>query len=148
MSIKHVYDYPMPALTSTAVIVCKREGKVLLVKRGNEPFKDMWCFPGGFFNQFESARDCCIREVKEETGIDISKECPNRPFNVISNKERDPRGWVVDCPFVINLPDTPVCKGQDDAVEAEWVDIRTVDGMFLAFDHADTWRYIRLLFVL
>jgi 8-oxo-dGTP diphosphatase len=133
--------YPIPAITTTA-IVCS-DTKVLLIKRKQDPFKDKWAFPGGFFNQFESARECCIREVKEETGIDIRYWCPDVPLNVISNKDRDPRGWVIDCPFLINIGEEIPCKGNDDAAEAMWFYHEDVDKIDLAFDHKDTWDIAR-----
>lgn len=133
----YISKFPIPEITTTAIIVT--EEKVLLVKRKNDPFKGQWCFPGGFFNQFESARDCCIREVMEETGIDISKRCPHRPFDVISDKDRDPRGWVIDCPFLIQLDEEVPCKAQDDAEKIGWFTFKEVDRMPLAFDHNMTW---------
>ena len=136
--MKYSSDYPIPSITTTAVITTLN--KVLLVKRKGEPFKGQWCFPGGFFNQFESARDCCIREVMEETGIDISTKCPPRPFNTISNKDRDPRGWIIDCPFLIFTPREEIVEGHDDAEEARWFTFEEVDNMQLAFDHNLTWE--------
>jgi len=49
------------------------EGKILLIKRRYEPNKNAWCPPGGFTEKSinESVEDCYIREVKEETNIDI-----------------------------------------------------------------------------
>lgn len=145
--MKYSSDYPIPSITTTTIIT--QVEKVLLIKRGKEPFKGLWAFPGGFFNQFESARNCCIREVLEETGIDISGFCPSRPINVISNATRDPRGWVIDCPFYIRLPDdfnVENCKGQDDAVEAKWFHYKEVDKMKLAFDHNATYASIRNIY--
>lgn len=103
----------------------------------------MWTFAGGFFNEFESASDCCIREVMEETGIDISNECPVNPMTVLSSRTRDPRGWVVDCPFFIRVAKELPCVANDDAEEARWFTIEEVDKMQLAFDHILTWRYVR-----
>lgn len=130
--------YPIPSITTTAIIVTLTD-KVLLVKRGNDPFKGRWCFPGGFFNQFESAFDCCVREVIEETGIDISKQCPNQPFRIASDKDRDPRGWVIDCPFLIQLDEEVPIKAGDDAQEARWFTFDEVSEMELAFDHNLSW---------
>ena len=46
-----------------------RGDKVLLVKRGIEPFKDYWDIPGGFLEQGEAPEDGAIREIEEETGL-------------------------------------------------------------------------------
>ena len=136
--------YPIPAITTTAVIFSPSH-KLLLVKRKNDPFKGQWCFPGGFFNQFEDARTCCIREVKEETDINISDCCDYQPFDVISNKDRDPRGWVIDCPFLIQLDKEPQGMAGDDASEIGWFTFEEVDKMKLAFDHNLTYAHARCL---
>ena len=48
-----------------------RDGKVLLVRRGVEPFRDHWDLPGGFLEAGEHPRQGAIREVAEETGLEV-----------------------------------------------------------------------------
>ena len=48
------------------------DNRVLLLKRNNMPFKGYWSAPGGKMEFGESPHECCIREVREETGIDVS----------------------------------------------------------------------------
>jgi 8-oxo-dGTP diphosphatase len=45
--------------------------KVLMVKRGNNPGKGKWSFPGGLVNIGEEVREAVKREVKEETGLSV-----------------------------------------------------------------------------
>lgn len=59
----------MHRLGSTAVII--NDGCVLLTRRNDLP---LWVSPGGHMDQGETAQDCCIREVKEETGLDVEIE--------------------------------------------------------------------------
>lgn len=47
------------------------DGKILWVKRGIEPAKGKWMFPGGFFENGETLRECAAREVYEEVGIEL-----------------------------------------------------------------------------
>ena len=71
MKGKYIYDYPHPAVTTDCVIFGydTKEGlSVLLVKRGIEPFKDCWAFPGGFIRMDEDTETGARRELKEETG--------------------------------------------------------------------------------
>jgi len=130
--------YPIPALCSDAIILC--DGKILLIKRKEEPFKGKWAFPGGHFNEYESARDCCIRETKEETGLDIEDYCPHLPYGDFGGKGRDPRGWVVSLPFVFNVDkdvmEKPI-QASDDAEDVKWIPIDDIlEGVIrLAFDH-------------
>ncbi|MEA2101408.1 MAG: NUDIX domain-containing protein [Thermodesulfobacteriota bacterium] len=63
------YKNPLP-VASSIVVNDKRE--VLLVKRKNEPYKDMWCLPIGFAETGEEVRDAALRELREEAGIEGS----------------------------------------------------------------------------
>ncbi|NQU33453.1 MAG: NUDIX hydrolase [Bacteroidetes bacterium] len=62
----YFYDNPLPVVSA---IITKERG-ILLVKRRYEPFKDQWCLPSGFAETGETIHEACLREVKEETGIE------------------------------------------------------------------------------
>ena len=55
--LKYCYRYPHPAVTADCVIFGYDDNniKVLLIQRGNEPYKGHWAFPGGFMNIDETA---------------------------------------------------------------------------------------------
>ena len=61
-----------PALTTDCVIV-ESEGRVLLIRRGNEPFAGFYALPGGFVEIGETVESACRREVLEETGVPVSQ---------------------------------------------------------------------------
>jgi 8-oxo-dGTP diphosphatase len=63
----------MPEATVAAIITSKDNGraKILLTRRGIEPFKGQWCLPGGHIDQRETAEQAVVREIKEETGLDF-----------------------------------------------------------------------------
>lgn len=68
------YNYPMPSITGDVIVWDRRADKILLIKRGGEPYKDCWAIVGGFFdiNRDASVQDGAIRELKEEVNIDLT----------------------------------------------------------------------------
>ena len=56
--------------TSTAIIPFQ-EDKILLIKRNTVPFKGYWALPGGRMEPGENIEQTIVREVKEETGLDV-----------------------------------------------------------------------------
>jgi len=62
-----VYENPVPA---TAAVAVNNHGEILLVKRKKEPGVGLWSLPGGFQEYDETPEQCCLRELKEETGLD------------------------------------------------------------------------------
>ncbi|HEX8003864.1 MAG TPA: NUDIX hydrolase [Mycobacteriales bacterium] len=52
-------------------VVSDGAGRVLLVRRANEPSRGLWSIPGGRVEDGETARECARREVREETGLDV-----------------------------------------------------------------------------
>ncbi len=61
------YENPLPVVS---IILSNEKGELLLVKRGQEPAKDMWCFPIGFAECGESIEEAALRELKEESGVE------------------------------------------------------------------------------
>ncbi|MBU0708927.1 NUDIX hydrolase [Patescibacteria group bacterium] len=81
----HWMYYPHVPSAVAAVIV--RNGEVLMVKRGREPYRDTWMFPAGFIDFGEHPLDALSREVKEETGLKVDEAT----LVEISQTEDDPR---------------------------------------------------------
>lgn len=130
------YRYPRPALTADCVVfsTCDEGRCVLLIRRGNEPFKGCWAFPGGFAEEGETIEQTAARELQEETHL---HDLPLHQFHVFSKPGRDPRGWTVSVAFWTFLdPDSkPEASGGDDAAEARWFPLTYLPP--LAFDHAE-----------
>src|SRR6266540_1146010 len=97
---------------------------VLLVRRGQEPFKSMWAVPGGFKRPEETLDEAARRELSEETGVDV-------------DPERDPRMNVVTVAYVAVLRDVRAIVAGTDAAHAALVPASDIleERIELAFDH-------------
>ena len=129
-------DYPRPSLAADIVAIrpgAPGGGSVLLVRRGGEPFKGFFALPGGFLEPGESLEECARRELREETGLDAEALVALPPR---SAPGRDPRGWVVSCPYLCRVAADAGndVRAGDDAAAAEWVALDAVPRT-LAFDH-------------
>ncbi|MFX1518692.1 MAG: NUDIX hydrolase [Promethearchaeota archaeon] len=64
--------YPTRPLVGVGALVLDDDNeKILMVKRGNDPGKGKWSFPGGLVNVGEAVREAVKREIKEETGLSV-----------------------------------------------------------------------------
>ncbi|WP_321280888.1 NUDIX hydrolase [Marinifilum fragile] len=130
----YTYEYPRPALTVDCAIFCKCKSNnyVLLIERANDPFKNKWAFPGGFVDMDEDLDTAAYRELKEETGFE---GVSIKQFKTYGAVDRDPRGRTVSVVYLAQMEteDLPQVKGDDDALKAQWLDVRNLPP--LAFDH-------------
>lgn len=102
---------------------------IVLIRRGNEPYKGRWALPGGFQEVGESLEETAAREGKEETGLDLKVV---QQLKVYSHPKRDPRGHVNAIGFIACAYGRP--KGGDDAAEAQIFPLDKIPHP-LAFDH-------------
>jgi 8-oxo-dGTP diphosphatase len=132
---RYCYEYPRPSVSADiAVFAFDRSNiQILLIKRGNEPFKDKWALPGGFLEMDETIEKCAVRELFEETAIDNASL---EQFYTFSSINRDPRGRVLTVAFwsLIEKDFARISAG-DDAAKAEWYLLNELPE--LAFDHAE-----------
>lgn len=129
----YTYKYPRPAVTADCIVITKEpDPKVLLVERGDEPFKGCWAFPGGFMNMDETTEQCAIRELEEETGLRVSDV---HQIGAYSKVYRDPRGRTITVAYLAIVDEPIAVNGQDDAAKAQWFPLSTLPE--LAFDHDD-----------
>lgn len=130
---EYIYEYPRPAMTTDCVVVGfdGSQLKILLIERGVEPYKGMWALPGGFIQENETAENCAMRELQEETGLHVTTL---KQLQLFSTVDRDPRGRVITMAFYALVRSQEV-HGGDDAANAQWFNIDQLPK--LAFDHQD-----------
>lgn len=134
--MEFTYKYPRPAVTADCVVIANETvPRVLLVQRGIEPYKDRWAFPGGFMNMDETTEECAIRELEEETGLQITEL---HQIGAYSKVDRDPRGRTITVAYLAIIDKPVAVTGQDDAAKAEWWPVDELPP--LAFDHEDIMR--------
>ena len=131
--MSYTYRYPRPAVTADIIVTDFRDspGKILLIQRKHEPFKEMWALPGGFMNMDETLEEAARRELKEETGIEADRLVK---FDTYDRPGRDPRGRTVTQVFVLEWrPDLGHPSAGDDAKNERWFEVNDLPP--LAFDH-------------
>ena len=119
-------------LTAFALIGSTLE--VLLVRRGQPPFKGCWALPGGFLETGETIEECARRELREATGLELRHLAQLGTF---SEPRRDPRGRVISIAFLALVRTASGTLGAGgDAHDARWFQLAGVPSR-LAFDHAE-----------
>ena len=109
-------------------VVIPSEGRVVLIRRGSDPFEGQWALPGGFVEVGETVEEAAVREAAEETGLAVELA---RLVGVYSDPGRDPRGHNVSVAFLARVLSGEL-SAATDASEAALLD---PDAVELAFDH-------------
>ena len=129
------YEFPRAALTVDCVVFGFEDSalKVLLIRRGIEPFRDCWALPGGFVRTDETLDEAARRELVEETALENVYLEQLYSFGAVA---RDPRERVVSVAyFALVRSDDHLPSANTDAAEAAWFDV--AEAPALAFDHSE-----------
>jgi len=133
--------YHINVITVDAVVLCN--GHVLVVNRKFEPGKGLMALPGGHINKDETLENAMLRELREETKIDLSDKVLRRnivEYKIFDHPKRSERGRVITTAYLIHLQDEnklPKVSGGDDASKAFWVPVFELKKENMFEDHYD-----------
>ncbi len=125
--IRDKYRNPFP--TADVVIYHPNYG-VVLIERGHEPLG--LALPGGFIEVGETAEQAAIREMQEETGLEVELL---GILAVYSHPKRDPRFHTLTISYVGRPLNPEALKAGDDAAKARYYALEELPGLQLCFDH-------------
>lgn len=120
---------PYPPTFVTADYVLRCGGHVLVIRRKLGHGKGNIALPGGFVRAKEPVREAAVRELREETSLNLSAEQLNlaiKKTKVFDHPDRSLRGRTITHAFYGNIPfegELPRVEGSDDAAEAFWIPI-------------------------
>ena len=120
-----------PKLT-VDVIIDMGAGQIVLIERKNAPLG--WALPGGFVDVGEAVEEAALREVREETGLEVELV---RQFHVYSDPKRDPRQHTASVVFIAR--GWGKAKAGSDAQRAELYHEMNLPHE-IAFDHRQILR--------
>ena len=111
------------------------KGNIVLIKRKYPPFIDHYALPGGFIEKGESAEQALIREVKEETNLDVKIV---EKIGLYDDENRDPRGIVHSTAYkCVIYSDISKMESGDDSKMVELFPARKLTQLDMAFDHKE-----------
>lgn len=134
--LKYIEDYkkswekaPFPPVFVTVDNIVIKSGHILLIKRKINPGKGKYAIPGGFVGEYEELYRSALRELKEETNIDMPLVELEKYFvksHVFDHPLRSSRGRTITHAHLFQLDNKgilPKVEGGDDAKDAMWVPI-------------------------
>jgi len=117
--------YPQRPIIGVGALIFRRNS-ILLIERGREPLKGYWSIPGGVLETGERIHDGLRREVREETGLEVTPLSLVEIFERILNDDRGrPEYHYVLLDYLCKVTGGELRPG-DDACRAEWVPTRRV----------------------
>ncbi|MBI2552454.1 GNAT family N-acetyltransferase [Candidatus Uhrbacteria bacterium] len=129
------FENPKP--TATAIVI--RDGKILVAKRNEEPFKDQWDFLGGYLHKGETPEQALRRELKEELGVGVRSETLIGAFPGTASY-KDHKYPVLSFAYLAELQGEPRLNHENS--ELAWVPLKELNT--IAFDsNQDILTYLK-----
>lgn len=118
--------FPVPAQVQGVSLICRRDKRFLLVKRGKEPLKGWLAFPGGSVEPGETAEEAAKRELKEETALHAARLDHMITVDLATGEKAYDKCYYLS---VFRAHDiTGMEQAGDDAVSIHWLSVEEMEG--------------------
>jgi 8-oxo-dGTP diphosphatase len=124
---------PFSGRTATAIIPFPND-KILLIKRATVPFKDYWALPGGRLDPGETVEQTVVREVKEETGLNVAVICKVGEYHEQGVQGGVEYDYYPAC-FLVKIVGGEIKKQESEIEEIQLFSLSKLPDV-LAFEHA------------
>ena len=119
--------------TTTAIIPFPPD-KILLIKRRTMPFSGYWALPGGRVDSGETVEQAIVREVKEETGLDVAVTRKIGEYHERGVQDGVEYDYYPAC-FLVNVAGGEIKKQESEIEEIKLFSLHEIPEV-LAFEHA------------
>jgi mutator protein MutT len=127
--------YPKQPIVGVGALIISN-GKILLEKRKYEPGKGKWSIPGGLVELGETTKQTVVREVREETGLEVEKpSLIDIVDNITKDRNDEVKYHFVIIDYFVKLKGGTL-EASSDAQELRWVTFDKVE----KFDLTKTFR--------
>ena len=124
------FIYYYNTCSSTIALIINKDKELLVATRAHEPAKGTLDLPGGFVDMNETGEEAVVREIKEETNLNV--ECVKYLFSITNDYEYS--GFMVqtlDLVFLCDVKNTENIKAEDDVAKLQFIKITELNpGLF------------------
>lgn len=117
-----------PRVTATAAFI--KDGKLLLTKRAQDPFKGMWDLPGGYLVDGESPEDALRREMREELGVSVDPVFMQTSLGFASYRGKE--FGIISFNYLVDIGDQKIQLNEENS-DIQWVLLKDVEPEQVAF---------------
>ncbi len=132
---------PYPVIFTTTDALVRYHDEILLITRKNYPGKDLLALPGGFLDEDETLFDGCLRELSEETHLNVDRKILKKSLigsHIFDEPKRSDRGRLIThCYYfdISSLSEKPSAYADDDAKSLAWYNIADLRSHQFFDDH-------------
>lgn len=127
-------NMPYPPIFQTADALVVASGHILVVRRGGAYGQGLLALPGGFLDSKETLLSCAVRELKEETTLDLSHIKPSTQMT-FDDPKRSQRARTITTVFLFQVDELLPVTADDDASCAFWLPLGALAGELFFEDH-------------